>query len=333
MSNVKVVIKGVTFGVVASLIWGAWPAVSVLGRNEQLDGADLTVLRFAIAGCLMLPVLVIRFSQFLQYWKKGIVLSIGSGLPYMMLAMEGLKYAPSGHFGIIAPSSMLIFTAFGSIFGLREKLSSARVLGVLFILIGIVIIGSYSAVQSSSSFLLGDLMFVGCGGLWASYTLLCRYWNMNSWLATAQVSVISMLVYLPVYLFNEPHALFDIPLTTLLLHGAFQGGLVAVLALFCYSKAVALLGTVRGAIFSAMVPPLSLIFGYFLLDERIAGYEYVGLVIVFWGMLLALGLCFKSANMNRLRSLAVPAFVFPILTSLAQVCRKTYRRIQRINRQ
>lgn len=333
MSNAKVVIKGVIFGVVASMIWGAWPVVSVLGTQAQLDGADLTVLRFAIAGGLLMPVLIIRSSQFLRHWKKGIVLSIGSGLPYMLLAMEGLNYAPSGHFGIIAPSSMLIFTALGSIFWLREKMSLMRMVGLLFILIGIVIIGGYSAVQGSSSFLIGDLMFVGCGGLWASYTLLCRHWNMNSWLATAQVSVISMLVYLPIYLFNEPHALFEIPLTTVLLHGVFQGGLVAVMALFCYSKAVALLGTVRGAIFSAMVPPLSLIFGYFLLDERIAGYEYIGLGIVFMGMLLALGLCFGRTNMNRLKSLAVLAYALPTLRFLIPAYRKTCRRILRINRQ
>lgn len=292
------IIKGIIYGGIASLIWGAWPVFSVLGTQSDLQVTDLTVLRFGIAGSVLLPVLLFKYNEFKQHWKRGVLLSIGAGLPYILLAMEGLSYAPSAHFGIITPSSMLIFTSIGSYFWLKEKTDFMRVLGVFFILIGITVVAGYSVLNASTSSLRGDLMFVGCGCLWASYTLLCRHWNMNSWFATAQVSVISMVLYLPFYLLNGESSLLDNPFDLLLFHGVFQGVLVAVVALYCYSKAVFFLGAAKGAIFSALVPLTSLLFGYFMLDERLSNTELMGLGAVCVGMILAFGLLRFSTERN-----------------------------------
>lgn len=302
-------IIGAGFGLLAAVIWGAWPVFSKLAANDNLLAVDITALRFGVAGCLLLPVLLYQGIKLKQIATKGIMLALGAGAPYVLLATTGLTLAPNAHFGIIAPTSMLAFTALGSILWLNEPVSTARVVGILLILTGIVVVGGNGLGDISVDTLLGDLMFLGCGMLWASYTLLCRRWNINPWTATALVSVVSMGFYLPVYWLGFNSQLSQQPLNTLVFHGVFQGIVVAILALYFYSKAISLLGSSNSAIFTALVPPVSLLLGAIVLNEQISLVEYLGLSFVCAGMLFALEL-FRLPNAPLVK---IPSRIFTIL--------------------
>ncbi|NQZ11959.1 MAG: DMT family transporter, partial [Algicola sp.] len=203
-------------------------------------------------------------------------------------ATSGLTLAPSAHFGIIAPSSMLVFVTLGGFLWLKESLKPSRVLGILLILSGVVFVAGHSLGNISTDTLMGDLMFVGCGLLWASYTLLAKHWQISPWTATAMVAVVSMVIYLPVYLIGFDSQQLLASVDTLMWQGLFQGVLTAIAALYFYSKAVALLGSGKGAVFSALVPPIALLLGALLLGETITWVEYAGLGLVCFGMLFAL---------------------------------------------
>ena len=284
--------KGALFGLLAAVIWGAWPVVSKLAANDQLNGWDLTALRFGIAGCLLLPVFIRQMMKVKEMALKSLVLAMGAGAPYSLLATSGLTFAPSAHFGIIAPSSMLVFVTLGSFLWLRESLKASRILGILLILSGVVFVAGHSlgelSANTAADTIMGDLMFVGCGLLWASYTLLAKHWQISPWTATAMVAVASMVIYLPVYFFAFDAQRLLASVDTLIWQGLFQGVLTAIAALYFYSKAVALLGSGKGAVFSALVPPIALLLGASLLGETITWVEYAGLGLVCFGMLFAL---------------------------------------------
>ncbi len=287
-------IKGAFYGLLASLIWGAWPVLSKMATQNHLSAADITALRFVIAGCLLLPVLLYKGIKFKLIASKGLILASGAGAPYVFLASTGLNYAPSAHFGLIAPSAMLIFTAIGGYYLLGEKFHRNKLIGIMFIIAGILVVGSNSLTwgltkQLGNSNLYGDLMFLVCGLLWASYTLLCKHWQLGSWAATGLVSVVSMVIYLPIYLISFDSQLSTLAIDTLLFQGIFQGVVVAILALYFYSQAVSLLGSSNGSIFSALVPPTALILGSILLNEQISNMEYLGLFFVCLGMIFSLG--------------------------------------------
>jgi len=290
MTQLNQKIIGAGFGLMAALIWGAWPVISKLATSDNLLAGDITALRFGIAGCLLLPVLLYQGIKLKTIVSKGVVLAIGAGAPYVLLATTGLNFALNADFGIIALSTMLVFTTLGSFYCLNETIRFSRILGVSLILFGIIVVGANSLSDISMQTLIGDLLFLTCGLLWASYTLLCRYWNLNPWTATALVSVISMFVYLPIYLLDTDNQLSTVSINTLIWQGLFQGVAVAILALYCYSKAIALLGSGKGAIFTALVPPIAIILGAFVLNEHISLAEYIGLAFVCGGMLFALEL-------------------------------------------
>ncbi len=298
MLNKQTLFYGIAFGLLASFIWGGWPVFSKMATLQQITPWDITAIRFIVAGLILLPILLMRLPQTKTLLIKGIFLSIGAGVPYVLMATIGLTYAPSAHFGIIAPSTMLLFTTLGSIFLIGESITKLRLLGVACIFFGVIIVGANSLSSISGVTLQGDLMFVGCGLLWSSYTLLCKYWNIDAWMATALVSVISLALYLPGYLYLFPNNLSAMSLTTLLQQGMIQGVMTAILALYFYSKAVNLLGSSKGSVFAALVPPISLFLAVMLLQERITWAEQLGIVSVSIGILFALGLIKQRAINN-----------------------------------
>lgn len=285
--------NALAYGLVAALIWGAWPVLSALGIRQSLQVTDIAALRFLVAGLVLLP-LVIRNGHGGLGWGRALVLSLGAGVPYVLAAAGGLAYAPAGQGGIITPSGTLIFSTLGGWLLLGDRPPRQRIFGMALILTGVALIGAQAFTGVSEdrwpAQWKGHLLFA-CGGLlWAGYTLASRAWRVDPLQATALVSVLSLVLYLPLYLaFAEPR-LLAAPIAELAWQALFQGLFAAVLALVCYTRAVALLGAGRGAVFATLVPAIALALAYPLLGELPGWPELIGGGLVTLGMLTALGL-------------------------------------------
>ena len=280
---------GLLYGSLAALIWGAWPVVSRFGVQQSLTPYDITALRFGVTGLLLLP-LVWRRGLGGVGWTGALVLAAGAGVPYVLVTVGGLALAPAGHAGVIVPSCMLTFSALGSWLFLGDRPGRTRLTGLAVIIAGVLLIGWEGLAGSGAAVWAGDLMFVAGGLFWAIYTVGSRYWSVEPLQATALVSVLSMVLYLPVYIaFSEPQ-IFIAPLSETLFQGLFQGLFAAVLALLLYTRAVALLGAGRGAVFAALVPGFAVLMAYPALGEVPSWRELLGVAVVSAGMIAALGL-------------------------------------------
>ena len=288
--DVRIYPLGICMGLVASLIWGSWPVISKFAQTQNISSVEITILRFGISGLILLPVLFMHSVSIRALCTKGLALAVGAGMPYVLLAMNGISLSSSAHFGIITPSSMLVFSILGSKYLLSEKLTRQRLAGVLMIVAGVFVVGWYSLAIMSHQVLIGDLMFIGCGGLWAMFTLLSKYWKLNSWVATAMVSVVSGILCLPLYGLSDVPLFVNMSFAIFVTHGLYQGVLVAIFALYSYSSSVSILGAGKGAVFAAFVPPVAICLGVLILNEVITWIEVVGITCVFLGMVLALGL-------------------------------------------
>lgn len=67
----------------------------------------------------------------------------------------------------------------------------------------------------------------------------------------------------------------------------YQGLIVGVLAIFFYGKTVSILGPQLGTLFSALPPVVVPVVGDLLLGYQSDVYEYLGILLVVGGMLLA----------------------------------------------
>jgi len=278
---------GMAYGLLAALIWGTWPVVSRLGVAQTLTPYDITALRFAVAGLVLLPV-VWRLGAGRLGWPKALVLAAGAGVPYVLVSVGGLTFAPAGHAGVITPSCMLLFSTLGGWWLLGDRPAGRRLGGLAMVIAGVALIGGAGVSGYRDGVWIGDLMFVAGGFLWATYTVASRAWSVDPVHATALVSVLSMILYLPVYLVIGTPGIFTAPLTEVFFQGVFQGLFAAVLALLAYTRAVALLGAARGALFAALVPVVAVITALPVLGELPSAVEWLGVVAVAGGMLWAL---------------------------------------------
>jgi drug/metabolite transporter (DMT)-like permease len=137
---------------------------------------------------------------------------------------------------------------------------------------------------------LGDAMFALGGLFWASYTIGLRVWRAEPLHATAVVGVLSMLLYIPGYAWLAGEDLAAAPWREIVIQAVFQGVLSAVVALLLYTRAVAILGAARGAVFAALVPTFTLLLAIPVLKETPTELQLVGVVCATAGMVFALGL-------------------------------------------
>jgi drug/metabolite transporter (DMT)-like permease len=294
-------LAGAAYGALAALIWAGFPAITKLAMaSDALTAWDVTALRFGIAGMILLPAFWRRGFGPLR-WPVALLLACGAGAPYVLLTAGGLAFAPAGHMGVITPSCMLLFSTLGSRLILRDPLHAGRVIGVLAITGGIVTLGWDGLANHGELTWLGDLMFVLGGLFWASYTIGSRVWSVEPFHATVVVAVLSMLIYLPAYAVLADSQLPTAPWSEIVIQAVFQGLLSAIVALLLYTRAVAILGAARGAVFAALVPSFSLLLAIPVLREIPTALQLFGVVLVTAGMVFALGL-HDPAKWRRARS-------------------------------
>jgi drug/metabolite transporter (DMT)-like permease len=283
-------LAGAAFGAIAALIWAGFPAITKLSMaSNALDAWDVTALRFGVAGLLLLPLFARRRLGALRP-LPALFLACGAGAPYVLLTAGGLAFAPGGHMGVITPSCMLLCSTLGSRVILHEPLTGSRIAGALSIMAGLVALGWDGLRNHGELTWLGDAMFALGGLFWASYTIGSRVWRVEPLHATAVVAVLSMVLYLPGYAWLAGAQLTAAPWREIVIQAVFQGVLSAILALLLYTRAVAILGAARGAVFAALVPTFSLLIAIPLLHETPTELQLVGVLFVTAGMVFALGL-------------------------------------------
>ncbi len=286
----KTVPMAILYGLLAAMIWGAWPVASRFGIQQTLNVFDITALRLTVAGLLLLP-LVIRRGVGNAGWVGALVLSFAAGAPYVLIGIGGFSFAPAGHGGVIIPSFMLAFSTLGGWLILGDRPNTARLAGLAIIMAGIVMIGWHSwSNDGGTDEWIGHLMFVAAGLLWATYTVASRAWAVDAVDATALVSVLSMVLYMPFYLIFGQVRIFQAPVSEVVFQGLFQGVAVGILALLFYTRAVEHFGAARGAVFAALVPGMAVLFAYPALNEVPTWLELAGVGTVTAGMVLALRL-------------------------------------------
>jgi drug/metabolite transporter (DMT)-like permease len=183
---------------------------------------------------------------------------------------------------------VLLFTATLSWMVLGERFGRWQLLGMTIVLAGVATIGAQALRDAASGVGWGHLLFVAAGALWSIFTVAARAWRVDALVATAIVSVLS-LVYLPVYFAMSGLRLLSAPLSAVVVQGVFQGLLTGVVALLLFMRAVALLGAGPAALFVAVVPGMGAILAAAVLGEALTTSALLGTGLVTLGILLAVG--------------------------------------------
>jgi drug/metabolite transporter (DMT)-like permease len=283
-------LKGALYALAAVSIWASWSAFTRLAVTTAFDAWDIAALRFGAAGLVLAPVVVRRgLALDCLGWTGLVVLLAGAGVPYVLLAAGGLRYAPAHDQGALNPGFMPLFVAIVSPAALGETLSRTRKAGLWLILVGALVLVGWHAAGSNPARTLGQLMFLAAALLWACFTVVLRRTRIDPLHATALVSTGSAILYLPCYLILRGPHLAQLPAADIALHAAFQGLVVTALSLILYGRSIALLGATGAAAFGSLVPALSALLAIPLLGEWPSGTDWLAIALISVGVYLASG--------------------------------------------
>ncbi len=300
------IMLGVFWAVFTAAIWGAWPAFTRLSVTRTITPEDMVMLRYAIGGLLLLPILIKQSSRIpAAGWREGLVLAFFQGAPLALLVTIGVRYAPASHMAALSPGLMPLFASVLSLVFLHERVSASRAVGLVMISVGALVIVAVSVSAAAEGFWKGDLMFICTGFMGSVYTVRMRRSGLSALQGAALMGVYSMIFYLPLYfwLWSGSSRLTETPLREVLFQAAYQGVLMGAVALFSLSRAVVILGAARTAAFLSLVPVLGTVFGIAVLHEIPSAAKTAAVVVISLGVLLAAG-ALQRSYLGTNRSLA-----------------------------
>jgi drug/metabolite transporter (DMT)-like permease len=296
--------RGLALGLAAAAIWGTYLAMGRAGISAGLHAADIAFLRYAVAGLVLAPWLLAHDPVRLAGigWRRGGLLALLVGPPFILVGVGGYAYAPLAHGAVLQPAALTIGGLLLAKVVLKDRPSPERIAGVGVILAGLVLIAGHGFWTGGPQTVLGDLMFVGGGLMWAGFTVLQKRWALAPLQATAAVSVLSGLFYAPLYLaLVGMDRIIALPWPMLLGQVLVQGLLSGVVAVIAFSRAVQILGAGKAAIFPALVPAVAILVGIPVAGEWPTELQLLGLGLITTGLFVALGLL-KGASAARLAS-------------------------------
>lgn len=272
------------------LIWASFVVISRLGGKSALTPFDITALRLTVSGLILGAWLLKRGLPPLKIHQIAVFVAC-VGFAYPLFAYSGFTFAPASHGALLLSGTLPFMTALLGLLILGERLTRARVVGLLLIAGGVGLIGGESLTGGRGERdWLGDLLFLCASFSWALFTIFLKKWRMRALDVTLIVGVCSMLAYMPLYLLFLPKNIAQASMQDIVLQAVFQGVFVVCIAMILFIKATEHLGPVRISMLMSLVPALGAILAVPVVGEPLTQAVMVGIALVSTGALLgALG--------------------------------------------
>ena len=280
-------IIGIVCGITIIFLFSGFTLVSRLGFATSLQLVDIAALRFLIGGILLLPVLLRNGFSGIRP-RDAAALAFFGGLGFALCAYTGFMLAPASHGAVLLHGTLPLFTFLLAWLMSSAKASGRRMVGLFAILLGIAAMAWDSVSTGTQRQLIGDGALLLASVCWSTYGVLARRHGLAPAHTASIVAVLSMCCFLPIYLILPGKALFLASWQEVLLQAVFQGVLLGAVSIFVYARAVASLGAIDTALFTAAVPCITTIAAFFMLGEAPSTLVLCGVLVVTVGMAIAM---------------------------------------------
>jgi len=254
------------------LPWGLW--LNARDRAEGVTGAG------SLWGLSPLPL------------RITLLTGTFGGLLYSMLAYSGFVYAPAAHASVLMPGSLPLWTALLALWLLGDRISPARTLGLVLIVVGDLLVGGASLLNAldGSGIWRGDVLFITSAMVWSFYSVLVRRHALDAVRATISITAVAFVVYVPVYstlllLQVVPGQVFAAPVRDVVFQMLFQGVGSVVISGIAFNTMIRHYGPVRSTMITALVPGLSALSAALILGEPLHWNLLAGLALVTAGIM------------------------------------------------
>ena len=199
--------------------------------------------------------------------------------------------------GIIYTSSPIFIILISGIF-FNEKINLTKIIGLITCLIGVfaIIIKGDLDLLINLKFTIGDLWMLAAAIGWALYSIYLFYWKteLELFQRFTLIALFGVISLFPFYIGEEiffKSTLFGYDFLRWVIFAAVSPGIIA---FTLYTLAQKQLGASLTGFTLYIFTVYAAIYGYFLFDEKLENYHYLGTVLVFFGVYLA-----KKVNVKQ----------------------------------
>lgn len=275
------------------IFWGtSFLSTKILMDSGGFTPVEMYVYRFSMAYILVLLLTLKHLKS--KSWRDELTFFISgicAGSLYFVTENYALQLTTAGNVSLLASVSPL-FTTFLMAFVFRQKIKIGVVLGSAVALVGVACI-IFSNGDSMEIKPQGDLLALAAALCWAIYSIAVRRVIplYTSLFITRKLFFYGVITALPLlFIQQEPYhfnILFDIHQPQYMINMVFLVVFCSVLAYLIWNEAMKYLGAVKANNYLYLQPPITMIFGYLFLGEKIFLLGYIGTMLVIGGLIIS----------------------------------------------
>jgi len=276
------------------LFWG-FSFISIKITVAVFPPMSQGLLRFAIA-LIFLYFIKLKLAPHEKLRAQDIPLLLGAGFSgvtfYFLCENNGVALVTASE-ASIAIGSIPVLTMIADWFSGKisrsndfPRLSARQWIGAFISIAGVWLVAGVSLVLSGS--ILGYIYMAGAAVCWVAYSLLTRplFARCSRIYIVFWQSAAGFLGFIPFSIFELGS--WGRPDLPVILHLVFLGLCCSALGYWLYARSLEILGVSVSAIFINLVPLLAVIFGFFVMHDRLTFLQWIGAALVIGGVYLSM---------------------------------------------
>lgn len=270
--------QGYMYVAITMCIWGGFTITSRLNAIWHISPWDITALRFSLAFCILMPILIYKKDTAFLFNKQPFILAMIGGVAYCLTSYTAFHFVPAAHAAIFLNGCIPLCTALAGFLLYRQPFDKHIWISLIIMLSAISVMSFLMYSETGVAFGIGDLLFFISAIWWGTFTVLLRQWQLSAWHAMTGVAIWSAIVYVPIYLLFLPKHLDQVSTPHLVMQTLFHGIFVVIIATLAYVEAIKRLGAFKTGSIVTLAPFIAAIIAVPLLNEPINLAMLCGLI-------------------------------------------------------
>lgn len=274
---------------VTLLIWASFFISLRASSQSALTIGDIALLRF-LPAALVFGWLAFPKAAKIKHTPKRYLFAIafGAGLPFLLLAANGLRYAPVADGASLIPGILPLFVTSIAAICYRERISLMRKAGIMLIFLGICLFLATSLLSGSGQIATGHALLLMASFSWAWFTIAMRVSGLTPIEGGAVLSL-SACICLPVlYLLDfVDFNLLNAPGSEIAFHFIIQGIAAGLIANFTFGYAISRLGAEMSAALGSFTPVLAALIAVPMFAESLNMNTILAMMLIVLGAISA----------------------------------------------
>jgi len=275
-----------------------WSGNALVARafHDEIPPLGLSFWRWVLAATLLLPIVarsIWRHRAALRAagWRLPVLAACGIA-SYNSLLYTAAQSTEAINLTLVN-TCLPLATFIGAGLLLGEWPLRRAWLGMIVAAVGLLYLISRGSWQvlSSLSFQRGDLIMLAAVAAWALYTLLLRRWAAR--LPVPPLTLLGVLMalgvplILPFYLLELSRVGGFPPTAGNLAAIGYTAVFASLIAYLAWNHGVSVIGASKAAMTSYLMPVITALLGWLLLDEALQTFHWIGGALIFGGLLMA----------------------------------------------